>query len=64
MQMGVPRARLQRRLIEAGHTVRLCVPYGASWKHSLSYARGRLHADPTMISFGLRNLIDRMLGRG
>ena len=52
MLLGV-RQQLQEQLIDAGHPVRLCVPYGPDW---YPYFMRRLAERPANVMFMLRNL--------
>src|SRR5262249_48322784 len=53
MLLGVPRARIQKRLRDVGITVRLYVPYGTHWYH---YCLRRLDNNPEMARMVLGNL--------
>jgi len=55
MLLGV-REELRRRLLAAGHPVRVYVPYGESW---YAYSLRRLKENPAIAGHVLRNLIDR-----
>ena len=63
MLLGVPRDAIQRRLISAGHAVRLYVPYAVMWKHALGYSKRRLAANPNMAFYVLGNLFSRLGGK-
>jgi proline dehydrogenase len=55
MLLGV-REDLRRRLLAAGHPVRVYVPYGEHW---YAYSLRRLKENPAIAGHVLRNLIDR-----
>jgi proline dehydrogenase len=56
MLLGVPRARIQQRLMDQGVRVRLYVPYGTHWYH---YCLRRLDNNPEMARMVLGNLLRR-----
>jgi proline dehydrogenase len=55
MLLGV-RADLRRRLLAAGHPVRVYVPYGAEW---YAYSLRRLKENPAIAGHVFRNLFER-----
>jgi proline dehydrogenase len=59
MLLGVPRRRLQDRLLAGGWPVRLYVPYADSWTDATAYLRRRLAETPSMAGLVLRNLFTR-----
>lgn len=54
MLLGVPRAELQRELIDLGVRVRLYVPYGVQWH---AYSMRRLENNPDMMGMVAWNMI-------
>ncbi len=54
MLLGVPRAGIQRKLIDDGIIVRLYAPYGKQWYH---YCLRRLENNPEMARMVLGNLL-------
>ena len=59
--LGVPRARIQKELIERGYLVRLYVPFTIEWKYAISYLRRRLIENPSMLYLGGLDFIGRII---
>jgi proline dehydrogenase len=59
MLLGVPREKLQRELVEAGHTVRLYVPFSVDWDDAIAYLRRRMIESPSMAGLVVKNLVKR-----
>ena len=56
MLLGVPRPRLQRRLLARGLPVRLYVPFANGWDDATAYLRRRMEESPNITWLVLRNL--------
>ncbi len=60
--MGVPRDRIQARLIADGIRVRLYVPFAEKWANAAHYCKRRLANNPNMVFYILGNLLKKTLG--
>ena len=54
--LGVPRRTLQRQLLDEGYRVRIYVPFATEWDDAVAYARRRLHENPSIMTYGIRNM--------
>lgn len=54
--LGVPMRKTLKRLVQAGHPVRIYVPFGAAWH---SYALRRLRENPAVIGAITKGLLSR-----
>ena len=59
--LGVPRARIQKELIDRGYLVRLYVPFTIEWKYAISYLRRRLKENPSLLYLGGLDFIGRII---
>ena len=59
MLLGV-RPELRRRLLAAGHPVRVYVPYGEHW---YAYSLRRLQENPKIAGYIAADTVGRLLGR-
>ena len=57
MLLGVPRAALQREIVQRGQIVRLYVPFAEEWKYAIHYLKRRLAHNPAMALLVMRNLL-------
>ncbi len=63
MLMGVPRDKMQRKIIERGNIMRLYVPFAEKWKYAIAYCKRRLAANPMMGAYVIKNLFGKTTGR-
>jgi proline dehydrogenase len=56
MLLGVPRAQIQREIVESGVAMRLYVPFAEEWEYAIAYCKRRLAANPMMGVFVMKNL--------
>lgn len=59
MLYGVPRAALQRELLDRGVRVRIYVPFAMGWPMAIAYLRRRLDEYPRMMLLVAKNLLVR-----
>jgi proline dehydrogenase len=59
MLYGVPRAHLQRSLLDAGVRTRIYVPYAVGWPMAIAYLRRRLDEYPAMMWLVAKNMVRR-----
>ncbi|BBB33640.1 proline dehydrogenase [Thermotomaculum hydrothermale] len=63
MLMGVPREKIQRKIVERGNVMRLYVPFAEKWKYAIAYCKRRLAANPMMGAYVIKNLFGKTTGR-
>ena len=63
MLMGVPREKIQRKIVERGNIMRLYVPFAEKWKYAIAYCKRRLAANPMMGAYVVKNLFGKTTGR-
>jgi len=63
MLMGVPRQKIQDKLIKEGHIMRFYVPYANDWKYAVAYCKRRLVANPAMGIYVAGNWFKKLLGK-
>ena len=63
MLMGVPREKIQRKIVERGNIMRLYVPFAEKWKYAIAYCKRRLAANPMMGAYVIKNLFGKSMGR-
>ena len=54
--LGVPREKIQQKIIEKGYNVRLYVPFATEKKYATAYAIRRFDENPHMAIYVLNNL--------
>ncbi|MFC1851499.1 proline dehydrogenase family protein [candidate division CSSED10-310 bacterium] len=70
MLLGVPRVAVQSKIISGAFTqgktvpVRLYVPFAVNKKDSTEYSRRRLIANPDLMSYGVKNILGNLTGKG
>lgn len=57
MLLGVPRAELQREIVERGQIMRLYVPFAEDWRFATHYLKRRLGANPAMAFMVMKNML-------
>jgi proline dehydrogenase len=60
--VGVPREKMQKRLIADGIRVRLYVPFAERWEHATHYCKRRLANNPNMAFYVLGNFLKKLAG--
>ncbi len=63
MLMGVPREKVQQKIIARGNIMRLYVPFAEKWKYAVAYCKRRLAANPMMGAYVIKNLFGKTTGR-
>ncbi len=63
MLMGVPREKIQKKIVERGNIMRLYVPFAEKWKYAVAYCKRRLAANPMMGAYVIKNLFGKTTGR-
>lgn len=61
MLLGVPRERIQKKLIDHGFTVRYYVPFATNWKDATNYLKRRLNENPQMAIYTIKNIIGSII---
>lgn len=63
MLVGVPREKIQDKLIKEGYTFRLYIPFAEDWKDAIAYCKRRLIANPNMGFYVAGNWCKKLLGK-
>ena len=63
MLVGVPRERIQDKLVREGYTFRLYIPFAEDWKDAIAYCKRRLIANPNMGFYVAKNWCKKLLGK-
>ncbi len=61
MLLGVPRERIQKKLIDHGFTVRFYVPFATNWKDAIRYLKRRLEENPHMAIYTIKNIFGSVI---
>jgi len=61
MLLGVPRERIQKKIINRGYTVRFYVPFATNWKDATRYLKRRLNENPQMAIYTIKNIFGSVI---
>lgn len=57
MLLGVPRAALQREIVQRGEVMRIYLPFAEEWQYAIHYLKRRLAGNPMMAAYVLGNML-------